>query len=52
MEGLKIRTVSGRELDVFGPVDRKEFPEDGVVYYCGGESWPGEIVVEVLSDGR
>ena len=46
--GLHIRTVAGDEFDVSGKVTYKESLEDGRVYYCGGQSWPEEIVKEVL----
>ncbi|MDL2318196.1 hypothetical protein LJC74_03755 [Eubacteriales bacterium OttesenSCG-928-A19] len=45
--GLRIKTVTGKEIIVSGPVERHE--EEGI-YYCGGESWPEEIVAEVLMD--
>lgn len=45
MKGLKIRTVTGTEIEVFGTV---EFNQATGVYYCAGQSWPQEIVEEVL----
>ena len=44
MEGLRIRTASGYEFEINGPVSYKaEFN----CYYCTGESRPAEIVKEV-----
>jgi|GEM_PF-1298355 len=43
MQGLKIKTVTEQEFIVSGPVEYR----DGV-YYCGGASWPEEIVEKVL----
>lgn len=45
MHGLRIKTVTGLELEVLGPVTYK--PEYDT-YYCAGQSWPAEIVMEVL----
>jgi len=44
-EGLKIKTVTGQEFTVTGPVEYR----DGV-YYCAGASWPEEIVEGVLEN--
>ncbi len=41
--GLKIRNIKGEEFTVYGDVSRAED-----VYYCGGYSWPEEIVTEVI----
>ena len=51
MTGLKIKAINGNEFTVFGKVTFKEFPDHGKIYYCGGESWPEEIVEEILSEG-
>ena len=48
MRGLRIRTQTGQEFDVIGAVTFKDLPGDGRIYYCGGQSWPAEIVREVL----
>ena len=47
MEGLKIKTVSGIELIIEGPVTYRDFAE-GRVYYCAGQSWPCEIVAGII----
>ena len=47
-KGLLIKTVSGAEFEVHGSVTYKDFPNDGRVYYCDGQSWPESIVKEVL----
>jgi len=47
MQGLRILTITGMELEILGPVTHQDHP-DGRVYYCGGQSWPAEIVKEVL----
>lgn len=47
MKGLRIRTVSGEEFTVYGTVTHKYFPNDGLIYYCGGRSFPAEIVIEI-----
>ena len=49
--GLRIVTVDGRILNPSGPVTYKVF-EGERVYYCGGSSWPQEIVEEILMDER
>jgi len=49
-EGLKIHTVTGAEFEVKGPVTCKHFPDQGLIYYCAGQSWPEEIVQEVLNN--
>lgn len=41
--GLKIKTVAGMEFEVHGAVEHNEG-----IYYCNGESFPAEIVKEVL----
>lgn len=45
MKGLRIQTISGKVLEVKGTVT---FNPATNTYYCAGESWPGEIVKEVL----
>lgn len=50
MNGLKIKTVTGMEIEVHGAVTYKDFSEDGRVYYCNGQSFPAEIVQEVLQE--
>ena len=40
-QGLYIVTVTGAEFDVHGTVT---YSADHNVYYCGGQSWPAEIV--------
>ena len=45
MKGLKIKTVTGLEFEVIGEVTYS--PKYGV-YYCNGQSFPADIVVEVL----
>ena len=44
MQGLKIRTVQGREFEVWGNVTYHPATD---IYYCAGESWPASIVVEI-----
>jgi len=51
MTGLKIKAANGNEFTVYGKVTFKDFPDYGRVYYCGGESFPAEIVSEILSEG-
>jgi len=46
--GLRIRAVTGQEFEVRGPVTFKDFSGDGRVYYCSGNSYPEEIVAEVV----
>jgi len=46
MNGLRIKTVTGIELAIYGPV---QYNEKYNVYYCAEASWPAEIVTEVLS---
>lgn len=46
MSGLSIKTVTGMEFDVYGDV---QYKEEFDTYYCDGQSWPSEIVVEVIS---
>ncbi len=48
MRGLRIRTPTGQEFEVIGAVTFKDFNGDGRIYYCDGQSWPAEIVREVL----
>ena len=48
MRGLRIRTPTGQEFEVIGAVTFKDFSGDGRIYYCDGQSWPAEIVREVL----
>ncbi|MCL2035432.1 MAG: hypothetical protein FWG94_11995 [Oscillospiraceae bacterium] len=45
MKGLRIRTITGAEFDVYGAVEHNTATG---IYYCNGESWPAEIVKEVL----
>jgi hypothetical protein len=45
MKGLKIKTVMGYEFEVRGAVAYK--PEYDT-YYCAGQSFPAEIVKEVI----
>ena len=50
--GLIIHTVAGDTIEIHGNVTMRETPEDGLVYYCAGLSFPAEIVVEVLTNGE
>lgn len=43
--GLSIKTVTGMEFDVSGPV---KYNPESEIYYCAGQSWPKEIVVGVV----
>ena len=43
--GLKIKTVTGKEFEVHSPVEYSEYYD---TYYCAGQSWPSEIVTEIL----
>jgi len=43
--GLKIKTVTGKEFEVYGEV---KYNSEHEVYYCAGQSWPLSIVMEVL----
>lgn len=45
MQGLRIRTVTGQEFVVRGAVAYKAEYDS---YYCAGESFPAEIVTEVI----
>ena len=45
--GLKIRTVTGAEFEVHGTVTSRVV-EGELIYYCAGQSWPEEIVVEIF----
>lgn len=45
MKGLRIKTVTGLEFEVMGEVT---FSEEFDTYYCNGQSFPTEIVVEVI----
>ena len=46
--GLWIRTATGLEFVVDGPVSYQHFDEDGVIYYCAGRSFMEGCVAEVL----
>jgi hypothetical protein len=46
--GLSITNVKGETFKVHGPVTYIDFVDCGRVYYCGGFSWPEQIVTEVL----
>jgi hypothetical protein len=50
MKGLKIKTVTGYEFEVYGDVTFKDFPDEGRVYYCAGQSFPSEIVQKIIGD--
>jgi len=43
MDGLKIKTVTGDQFEVNGKVTFKDYADERI-YYCGGRSWPEEIV--------
>ena len=45
-QGLHITTVNGLDVTVTGAVT---FSEEHNVYYCNGQSWPSEIVKEVIT---
>jgi len=45
MKGLKIKTVTGMEFEIYGEV---KYNYEFEIYYCAGESWPVSIVMEVL----
>lgn len=47
--GLHIVTVTGQDFYPYGEVTYKDFPVDGRIYYCAGESWPECIVNKVLT---
>lgn len=47
-KGLKVRTVNGTEFEVCGKVEERYISDEGLIYYCGGQSWPAEIVTEIL----
>lgn len=42
--GLLIQPVSGKTLNVYGPVT---YSAEHDCFYCDGQSWPAQIVVEV-----
>ena len=46
--GLHIVTINGLEFTVSGSVTYNYKTE---IYYCAGQSWPSEIVKEVLYYG-
>lgn len=46
MKGLKIKTVTGMEFEVYGEI---KYNPEYEVYYCAGQSWPKEIVKEVIN---
>lgn len=45
--GLRIKPVNRPEFIEYGDVAVQAFPEDGVIYYCGGFSYPEEIVAGI-----
>jgi len=47
--GLCIRPINAQPFMVYGKVTYKQFPDDGLIYYCAGYSYPAEIVEEVLT---
>ena len=49
MNGLVIQTVTGKQFTVYGNVT---YRSDYDVYYCAGESFPSEIVKEVLEQEK
>jgi len=49
MEGLKIKTTDGEQFEINGKVTFKDFPECGRIFYCGGQSWPEEIVTGIMT---
>jgi len=47
--GLCIRPTNAPPFTVYGKVTSKQFPDDGLIYYCAGYSYQAEIVEEVLT---
>lgn len=43
--GLLVRLISGKVLNVYGPIT---YSTEHDCYYCDGQSWPREIVLEVV----
>jgi hypothetical protein len=52
MEGLRIKTLYGLNIIIQGKVTKEVFRNNEVIYYCKGESFPAEIVMEVFSDDK
>lgn len=51
-KGLHIRTVFGYRFEVLGKVTF-EFQGNGdLIYYCDGQSFPAEIVTEIIMEDR
>ena len=46
MKELVIKTIKGLEIVIKGTVTKKVINNE-VIYYCNGNSYPEEIVVEV-----
>jgi hypothetical protein len=45
--GITVQTIHGNRFNIYGDVSYSAADE---TYYCDGQSWPQEIVDEVICD--